>query len=105
MSFAARTATYSNYKKHNRVKVLIVVSPTGSIVYISKCMGRYSVRQNNYAGFLDLFEYGDVVLADRGFSIADELAIRGATLEIPAFTKGKMQFTQRRLKSHVSCHE
>ena len=56
-------------------------------------------------GFLDLFEYGDVVLADRGFSIADELAIRGATLEIPAFTKGKMQFTQRRLKSHVSCHE
>jgi len=32
LSFDARAATYSNYKKHNRVKVLIAVSPTGSIM-------------------------------------------------------------------------
>ena len=39
-------------------------------------------------GFLD---HIDVILADRGFNISDELAIRGAKLEIPSFTKGKKQ--------------
>ena len=38
-------------------------------------------------GFLDMIEGGDLILADRGFNIADELLIRGAKLEIPAFTK------------------
>ena len=42
-------------------------------------------------GFLDHIEPGDVILADRGFNISDELAIRGAKLEIPSFTKGKKQ--------------
>ena len=37
-------------------------------------------------GFLDMIEGGDLILADRGFNIADELLIRGAKLEIPAFT-------------------
>ena len=36
---------------------------------------------------------GDVVLADRGFDIADSIAYRGARLEIPAFTRGRDQLT------------
>ena len=36
--------------------------------------------------------YGnDMVMADRGFTIEEELATRGATLKIPAFTKNKKQ--------------
>ncbi|XP_011406505.1 PREDICTED: uncharacterized protein LOC100637682 [Amphimedon queenslandica] len=35
-SFDARAATYSNYKKHNTIKVLIGISPTGAISFISK---------------------------------------------------------------------
>ena len=31
---------------------------------------------------------GDVVLADRGFDVADSIAACGATLDIPAFTRG-----------------
>ena len=43
LSFQARGATYSNYKKHNTVKVFIAVSPTGAITFISKaCTGRVS---------------------------------------------------------------
>ncbi len=34
---------------------------------------------------------GDIVLADRGFDIAESAALYGATVEIPAFTKGKRQ--------------
>ena len=100
LSFAARAATYSNYKNHNTMKVLIAVSPTGSIVYISNAWGgRVSDKViTQECGFLDLIEYGDVVLADRGFNIADELAIRGATLEIPSFTRGKVQLSQKEVE-------
>ena len=41
---------------------------------------------------------GDVILADRGFLIEDELAIRGAKLAIPAFTKGKLQLSQEEVE-------
>ena len=32
-----------------------------------------------------ILEPGDVVLADRGFDIADDIALHGAKLEIPSF--------------------
>ena len=39
LSFQARAATYSNYKKHNTVNVFIAVAPTGAISFISKAWG------------------------------------------------------------------
>ena len=42
---------------------------------------------------------GDVVLADQGFNITEELGLRGATLAIPAFTKGKSQLSQREVET------
>ena len=58
---------------------------------------------------LDLIQNGDVILADRGFHIADELAIRGARLEMPAFTKGKKQLSASEIEhsrqlAHVRIH-
>ena len=38
-SLDARAKTYSNYKKHNTIKVLLAVTPTGSICFISKAWG------------------------------------------------------------------
>ena len=46
------------------------------------------------SGFLDMIQPRDVILADRGFLIEDELILRGATLAIPAFTKGKLQLSR-----------
>ena len=43
------------------------------------------------SGFPDKLENGDQIMADRGFLITDELAVHGATLTIPHFTKGKKQ--------------
>ena len=45
------------------------------------------------SGILDLLEQGDLVLADRGFLIEEKLAAHGATLAIPAFTRGKTQLS------------
>ena len=95
-SFQARAQTYSNYKKHNTVKFLIGITPAGVISYLSPCWGgRVSDKElTRESGFLNLIDPGDEILADRGFLIEDELAIRGARLTIPAFTRGKSQLSR-----------
>ena len=98
LSFQPRAQTYSNYKRHNTVKFLIAVSPAGTtcISFISQCWGgcvsdKFLTQQS---GVLHLLDPGDIVLADRGFDIAEDVRLFGAKLEIPAFTKGKSQLSQ-----------
>ena len=76
-SFDARSKTYSNYKKHNTVKFLIDISPCGTISYLSPCWGgRVSDKKiTQESNFFKLLEPGDVVLADRGFKLAEDFAI------------------------------
>ena len=49
-------------------------------MYISKCWGgRVSDKHlTRNCGFLEHIQHGDLVLADRGFDIRDELALIGA---------------------------
>jgi len=44
--------------------------------------------------FLRRLNYGDLILADRGFDIVDDLTMVGVSLAIPLFTKGKPQLSQ-----------
>lgn len=94
-SFHARAKTYSQYKKHNTVKFLIGITLCGTISYISRCWGgRVSDRHlTQQCGFLRRLEPGDLVLADRGFNIDEDLQFCGAKLQIPAFTRGKKQLS------------
>ena len=48
------------------------------------------------SGFLDHIEPYDLILADRGFNVSDEIAIRQAKLDLPAFTKGKNSCQKRK---------
>ena len=50
------------------------------------------------SGFLRLLDPGDVVLADRGFDIGDDIALHGARLEIQAFTRGKKQLSMQEVE-------
>ena len=43
--------------------------------------------------FLDYLQHGDCILADLGFTIAEELASCGATLKIPHLAKEKIQMS------------
>lgn len=94
-SLLARAGTWSNYKHHNTVKLLIGITPQGTISFISRAwVGRVSdnhITEN--CGILNYLLLGDVVMADRGFNIADCLGFVGAKLVIPAFTKGKTQLS------------
>ncbi|XP_035678171.1 uncharacterized protein LOC118416983 isoform X1 [Branchiostoma floridae] len=94
-SLIARAMTWSTYKHHNTVKFLIGISPQGCISFISKAWGgRVSDKYlTENCGILRKLEPGDIVLADRGFTIADSVAFQGAKLHIPAFTKGKKQLS------------
>ena len=46
-------------------------------------------------GLLNLLEHGDAVLTDRGFDTGDDIALHGATLQIPSFTRGKKQLSMQ----------
>ena len=43
------------------------------------------------SGYLEHLSPGDVVLVDRGFDVDDSLALYGAILNIPAYTRGHDQ--------------
>lgn len=60
---------------------------------MSNCWGgrvsdKYIVENS---GYLQHLLPGDAVLADRGFDVADSLALYGATLDISAFIRGRDQ--------------
>ena len=62
-------------------------------------VGGYQLRSSQEkAIFFNLLEPGDVVLADRGVTLAEDIAIHRARLEIPSFTCGKKQFSQEEVE-------
>ena len=91
-----KAQTWSNYKHHQTVKCLVSITPNGHFNFVSDAWGgRVSdkvLTQN--CGFLDLLERDDVVLADRGFPIAEDVALHHAHLHIPPGRRGAQQMTQ-----------
>lgn len=87
----AACQTWSHYKHAQTGKFLIGISPTGFIMFVySGFVGRASDKTvTNDSGFLSYLQKGDVVMADRGFLIRDEINKAGAELKMPIFTKGK----------------
>ena len=89
----ARAQTFSSYKHHNTVKVLIGITPQGTISFVSKAWGGRTSDKflTENCGIIDKLLHGDLVLADRGFTIHELLMFKHAQLAIPAVTRGKDQ--------------
>ena len=81
----AQQLTFSSYKNHNTLKALIGITPSGVISFVSDLYGGCISDRELFvkSGLLDLLEAGDSVMADRGFTIADLLEMKGVTLNIP----------------------
>ena len=88
----AQKATWSDYKHHNTVKLLVGIAPNGAFTFISELWsGSTSDRKIvQESGLIDLLQEGDHVMADRGFNIRDLLTRRGVNLNIPPFSKGML---------------
>ncbi len=82
---SSQAATYSQYKHHNTLKVLIGISPTGIITFVYG--GNTSDRYTAEAEFIAKVEPGDAIMVDRSFNIGDLILQRGAKLHIPPFTR------------------
>ncbi|XP_065679757.1 uncharacterized protein LOC136094095 [Hydra vulgaris] len=91
----SRAQTWSNYKSHNTVKYLIGIVPQGVISFISQGWGGRTNDKliTEQCGLIEKLNPGDVVLADRGFKLADSVGLMCAEVKIPAFTKGKKQLS------------
>ncbi|XP_067653295.1 uncharacterized protein [Haliotis asinina] len=106
---SSQRVTWSQYKHHNTVKSLVAISPSGTFVFLSNLYtGSISDRKIvQQSGFLDQLEYGDDIMADRGFLIRDLLTKRMCTLNIPPFSMGKqlksraVAKTMRIASSHI----
>lgn len=89
---------YSDYKSHTTVKALVGIAPGGGFNFISQIYpGSVSDKDMVLkSGLLnkELWEYGDGIMADRGFTIQEYLTPLGVDLVIPSFLKGREQLTE-----------
>ena len=90
---------YSDYKSHTTVKTLVGIASGVGFTFISNTYpGSISDKEIVVKiGFLDpnLWEQGDIVMADWAFLMEDYLKPLGVGLEIPNFLEGCDQFTSK----------
>lgn len=69
----ARDQTFFSYKRHNTIKILIGITSQGSICYVSETWGGCTSDKflTENCGFLEHLLPGDMVMADRGFTITE----------------------------------
>ena len=73
---------------------MVAISPTGTITFVSNLYSGsiYDVSIVKESKCIDRFELGDDMMAGRGFNIRHLLLPKRATLDIPAFPRGKNSF-------------
>ena len=74
-SLLSQASTFSTYKNKNTVKVLVGITPSGAVSFVSQTYeGSISDRKLvEISGLLDKLEAGDELMADKGFLIQDLL--------------------------------
>lgn len=89
----SQACIFSSYKNRNAVKVLIGITPSGAISFVSKAYeGSISNRKLvEVSGLLDKLEAGDEIMADKGFTIQDLLIPYGVRLNMPPFLQSNTQ--------------
>ena len=93
---------YSHYKNHVTYIGLLGIAPSGGITFISQLYdGSISDKEIvRRSGILDerFWQPNDSVMADRGFTIDEELKQLKVDLNIPAFLGGRSQLTKTEVK-------
>lgn len=89
-----QASTYSGYKNSHTVKSVTGVAPNGALVFISKLYpgSTSDVAIVEHSKILEQLAPGDMILADKGFTI-HKLLPQGVHLNIPPFLTTKSQYT------------
>ena len=89
---------YSDYKSHETLKVLFGIMPGIGFNFISSAyVGSISDREITIkSGILNeaLWEKGDAIMADCGFTVQDLFEPLGVNVILPAFLHGREQLTE-----------
>ena len=69
--------TWSNYKHHNTLKVLVVIAPSSDIMFISLAYpGSISDKEiTKQSGYLVMMEPFNELMVDKGFNIYKEFML------------------------------
>lgn len=98
-NLAAQRVTYSQYRGGYTLKGLVCVSPNGAITWLSELYaGGISDKEIvRRSGILSTLSAGDLILADKGFLVADILP-HDVHINIPSFLDSDTrQFTQQQI--------
>ena len=100
-----QSSTWSNYKHNNTAKFLVGCTPNGTICYVYPLyVGAISdVELTKVSGFLSKSTHHHSltlsVMADRGFTVQDQLKEIGSDLNIPPFVSGRKQLPKGEVES------
>ena len=93
-------ALWSDYKQHHTIKFLVAITPRGAVSWVSSvcggCASDIHIVQDG--GFLNNIQRYDLVLADRGFKIREDLLAIGSNLAIPSNSAASMQMHAKDVK-------
>ncbi|XP_061726169.1 uncharacterized protein LOC133531788 [Cydia pomonella] len=100
--------TYSTYKSANTLKVLVGISASGCVTFVSDAYGGSTSDRELFekCGLIDKLEPNDIILSDRGFNVQDLVCHKDVTVNVPEFLKntdGQFETSQlRRSKKNSS---
>jgi len=95
----SQARAYSFYKSRHTVKAVTAVAPNGTITYCTKLYpgSTSDVAIVRHSGILTNFQSGDLILADKGFTVHEQLPT-GVNLNLPPFLAAKSKFTTEEAK-------
>lgn len=93
-------ALWSDYKQHHTIKFLVAITPRGTISWVSPVYGGRAsdIHIMRDSGFLNDIQRYDLVMADRGFKIREDLIAVGSNLAIPPSSAASMQMRAKDVK-------
>lgn len=97
----AQRLTFSRYKHHNTLKILVAIGQSGKVVFISLCYGgRISDKElTDTCDVISKLWPGVDIMVDKGFLIEEMLKEAGIGIVIPPLCTTGKQFNETQLQS------
>ena len=88
-------STWSQYKHHNTLKILVCIAPNSAVIFVSKAFGGTTSDKEltNKSGYLDYVPPYSQIMYDKGFNLTKECESRFISVAVPPGKRGAAQMT------------